>query len=51
MRSNEITSESVVGVHAPESPVPLPRAVTGTPSAAAIATSAVTSAVVPGRAT
>ena len=44
MRSNEITSDSAVGVQAPERPVPEPRAVTGSPSAAASASNAATSA-------
>jgi hypothetical protein len=51
MRSNEMTMPPRRGMHAPDSPVPLPRAVTGTPSSAASRTMPATSSVVVGRTT
>ena len=49
MRSNETTMPPADGMQAPDRPVPLPRAVTGMPSASASARTAATSAVERGR--
>ena len=51
MRSKETTTPPATGIDAPESPVPEPRAVIGTPSSRAAVTMAATSAVEAGRAT
>ncbi len=51
MRSNETTMPSGSGMAAPDRPVPLPRAVTGTRSSFATRRTAATSSVVPGRTT
>ena len=51
MRSNAHTMPSALGMHAPERPVPEPRAVTGAPNAAAARKTADTSRASPGRTT
>ena len=51
MRSNDTTMPSARGTAAPDRPVPLPRAVTGTRCSFATRSTAATSAVLPGRTT
>ena len=51
IRSNDTTTPPATGMHAPDSPVPDPRPVTGIPWAPAHPTMATTSAVEPGRTT
>ena len=51
IRSKETTIPPDTGMAAPESPVPEPRAVSGTRSATAACTTAATSSAVPGRTT
>ena len=51
MRSNETTSPPGLGMQAPDSPVPAPRAVTGTRCSRAIFNAAATAAVSSGKTT
>jgi hypothetical protein len=51
MRSNDTTIPPSAGMHAPDSPVPDPRAVTGTPWRSATPSTAATSPVVDGSTT